>query len=101
SKETYIVKKNGDSVLILSELRHIDNSKLQVSVPLNNTEVTAVKAVMGNDGILEGIDYRGVNVFSDIRKVEGINWFIITEIDNKELFAELNKQSAWFFSAII
>src|SRR5690606_10807802 len=78
-----------------------DNSKLQVSVPLGNTEVTAVKAVMGNDGILDGIDYRGVNVFSDIRKVEGINWFIITEIDSKELFAELNKQSAWFFSAII
>lgn len=101
SKETYIVKKYGDSALILSELRHIDNSKLQVSVPLSKTEVTAVKAVMGYDGILEGIDYRGVNVFSDIRKVEGTDWFIITEIDNKELFAELNKQSAWFFSAII
>ena len=101
SKETYIVKKYGDSALILSELRHIDNSKLQVSVPLSKTEVTAVKAVMGYDGILEGIDYRGVNVFSDIRKVEGTDWFIITEIDNKELFAELNKQSAWYFSTII
>jgi len=101
STETYIVKKLGDSVLYLSDLRHKDNSKLQISVPLNNAEVTAVNAVLGNEGISEGIDYRGVDVFSDILKVEGTDWYIITEIDKKELFAGLNKQSAWFFSAIV
>lgn len=100
SKETYIVKKHNDSILFLSNLRHADNTKLQVSVPVSSTEVTAVKAVLGNEGVVEGIDYRKVDVLSVIRKVSGTDWYIITEIDKKELFAELNKQAAWFFSAI-
>jgi PAS domain S-box-containing protein len=100
SEETYIVKRDGDNVLFLSPLRHFDNSKLQVSVPVTMAGNTGVSAVLGNEGVQEGLDYRKEKVFSDIHKISNTDWYIITEIDRKELFADFKKQSIWLFSAI-
>lgn len=68
---------------------------------MEHTEVPAVKAVMGNEGLSEGLDYRGEKVFSDARKVPGTDWYIITELDQKELYAGFRKQFIWFFSALV
>lgn len=100
SKESYLIKKEGDSVSFISPLRHLDNSKLQISIPVSKTEITAVHAVSGKEGRLEGIDYRGERVFADIQSMPNTDWYILTEIDHDELFVEFNKLAIWLFSAI-
>lgn len=100
STESYLVKQQGDSVRYLTTLLHTDNSRLQVSVSMENTGVTAVKAVLGTVGMLKGMDYRDEKVFSDAMKVPGTDWYIITEVDQKELYSGFNRQFAWLFGVI-
>ncbi|MCF8226849.1 MAG: PAS domain S-box protein [Bacteroidales bacterium] len=99
--ESYIVKRQGDSVVFLTGLRHTDNSKLQLSMSLDEVENTAVLAVAGHEGTTKGVDYRGERVIADMQKIPGTDWYIITEMDVKELFSEINRQMAVLFIMVV
>lgn len=101
SGESYLIRSAGDSVVFLNRLRHWNNSDLSLAISFSRSDVTAVRAVMGHEGIYEGNDYRGVSVFSDLRKVPDTGWFLVSEIDSKELFADLNRQAVWLFGVVI
>jgi PAS domain S-box-containing protein len=89
SAETVIIKDDGENVLFLSQLRHVKNNKLSFRISKSKAEVPAVKAVSGYEGIFEGIDYRGTEVLSDIRRIPNTPWFMITKIDKAEIYSEL------------
>lgn len=91
--ETIIIRRDKDSVLYLNELRHKKNTALKYKISLKELNSTAVQAVKGYEGIYEGIDYRGVKVLSEIRKVPNTNWYMITKVDKSEIYAELNYRS--------
>ena len=91
--ESYMVKLAGDSIAFTSPLRHTDNSRLQVTMPVSQMEKDILKSDENNEGIFGGKDYRGEPVISDIREVPGTNWFLVSEIDIGELYAELNRQA--------
>src|SRR5208283_3731600 len=59
SAETVLVRREGENVLYLSELRNLRDSALRLRIPLSRTDVPAVMAVMGKEGIAYGKDYRG------------------------------------------
>ncbi len=82
--ETLLVRKDGDSVLFLNELRHMKNTALKLRIPLTRRDVPAVMAVLGKEGVVDGVDYRGVKVFSVIKAVPESPWFMISKIDQKE-----------------
>ena len=90
SAETLIIRKEEERVLFLNELRHIKNSALSLSIPLNRNDVPAVKAVKGFTGIYEGIDYRGLEVLSYVERVKGTPWYIIGKIDTDEIYSEIH-----------
>ncbi len=85
SAETLLVRRDGDSVLFLSELRHADQSPLTLRYPLTDTELPAVMAVNGVEGIIEGKDYRGVDVLADLLPIPGSSWFMVAKIDRDEV----------------
>jgi PAS domain S-box-containing protein len=89
SIETLIFKRETDNILYLSELRHKKNSALSLKISLSDTNVVAIKAVLGASGILEGKDYRGVNVVAAVKKVPGTDWFMVSKMDKVELNSEL------------
>jgi len=89
SAETLIIRKEGDSVLFLNELRHTQNTALQLKISLSSLEVPAAQAVMGRVGIWEGTDYRGIKVLSDMRSVPGTPWYMIAKVDRREIGSEL------------
>jgi len=89
SAETLIIRKDGDSILYVNDLRHISNTALRLRIPLSSIEVPAVQAVLGHTGIFEGIDYRGVRVLADVRPVTGSPWFMIAKVDQSEIFSEI------------
>ncbi|MBN2602051.1 MAG: PAS domain S-box protein [Candidatus Marinimicrobia bacterium] len=95
SSETLLVRQEGDSVLFLNELRHRENTALNLRIALTETDVPAVQVVLGYRGIWRGVDYRGVKVLADIRPIEFTPWFMIAKTDQSELFAEL-KNKAFF-----
>lgn len=87
--ETILVRREGNSVLFLNELRHKKNTSLNLRLNLSNKEIPAVRAALGYNNIFEGKDYRGVAVLSYLRKVEGTPWFMVAKVDKTEIYSEL------------
>jgi PAS domain S-box-containing protein len=81
------VRRDGDDVLYLSELRHEAGAALTKRLPLSGTSVLAVQAVNGAVGVREGPDYRGVPSLADIRPVPGSPWRLVAKVDRDEIFA--------------
>lgn len=98
--ETLLVRREGETVLFLNELRHQTNAALKLSISLTRTNVPAVMAVRGKRGVDEGIDYRGVPVLSVLEKIPDSNWYLISKIDTAEIFAPWNRYSR-IISALI
>jgi two-component system, cell cycle sensor histidine kinase and response regulator CckA len=93
SCETLLVRRDGDRVLFLNELRHRKGTALRLSFPLNRTEIPAVMAVLGKTGLVEGKDYRGEEVLAYIEPIAGSDWFIVSKEDSKEIFAPWRQRS--------
>ena len=89
TSEIAIVRRNGDSILYINQLRHLPNAAFRYSISLTNTQLPAVQAVLGREGMFEGKDYRNINVLADIRLIKSTNWYIITKVDKAEIFSEL------------
>ena len=90
--ETLLVRRDGDSVTFINQLRHIKNESLTFKLPITQSKVSAVAAVNGHTGIFEGVDYRGEKVLSDISKIANTNWYLISEVDQDEFYAEFNQR---------
>ncbi len=83
--ETLLVRRDGDDVLYLNELRFRDNTALNFRIPLSETEKPAVMAVLGKEGVFEGTDYRGRSVVSALRSVPESGWFLVARVDTSEV----------------
>lgn len=89
SAETLLVRKEGENVLFLNNLRFLQNSALTKTLSLTKTETPAVQAVLGRIGFFEGLDYRDVPVFSELRSIPNSPWFLVARIDKKEVLAPI------------
>jgi PAS domain S-box-containing protein len=83
--EALLVRRDGNDVLFLSQLRHQQDPVLTFRVPLSDKNMPAVRAALGQEGVFEGIDYRGTPVVAAVRKIADSPWSIITKIDIKEI----------------
>lgn len=93
SSETLILRKEGDSVLFLNDLRFRAGAALTLKIPLARNDIPAVQSILGSEGIFEGRDYRGVEVLSDIRRVPGTSWTMVAKVDQEEIYSDLYQQS--------
>ncbi len=89
SAETYLVTRNGNDVLFLNEPRHQPGASLKLRIPLSHTDVPAVMAVLGKQGVVMGKDYRGIEVMAAILPVTDTEWFMVAKEDTAELYADL------------
>jgi PAS domain S-box-containing protein len=87
--ETLLVRRDGNDILYLNELRFQKNTALKLRIPLSNADVPAVMAVLGKEGIVEGRDYRGVPVLAVLHAIPDSPWFLVARIDKAEVFAPL------------
>jgi PAS domain S-box-containing protein len=91
--ETLLVRRDGDVILYLSELRHRKGTALALRLPITQTNTPAVLAVLGREGTLEGLDYRGEPVLAVSRGVPGTSWFLVAKVDQEEVFAPWRTRS--------
>jgi PAS domain S-box-containing protein len=91
--ESLLVRKEGNEILFLNELRHLKNSAMQLRLPLTNLSVPAVRAALGWEGIDRGIDYRGVPVLAAARRVPGSPWNLVVKIDEAEIYAPMRQNA--------
>ena len=65
--ETLLIRREGNEAVFLNELKFQKNTALTLRIPVESRDVPAVKAALGEEGIVEGIDYRGVPVLAAVR----------------------------------
>jgi PAS domain S-box-containing protein len=84
--ETIIIRREGDEILFLSELRHKKDSALILRQPLSDADYVTTMAVNGIEGVVEGLDYRRVPVVAGMKKVPDTTWYLIAKMDIDEAF---------------
>lgn len=96
SGETLLVRRDGDKVLFLTELRHRKGTALSLRLPLDSPHIPAVAAVLiGKALTMEGSDYRGVAVFAATEPVADTSWHLVAKIDREEVLAPLDLLIFW------
>ena len=80
--------------MYLNELKFQTNAALNLRIHLTKTELPAVKAALGQEGIVEGTDYRGVMVIANVHGVPNSPWFLVAKMDTAEVYAPL-RQGQW------
>ena len=98
--ETLLVRRDGDEVLYLNDLRHRPNTSLRLRIPVSQSDVPAVRAVLGAEGIFEGVDYRGERALSALRAIPNSPWFMVAKIDAAEAYAGWRLR-AWLILALM
>lgn len=94
SAETLLVRRQGDDLLFLNDLRHEAGTAMRLRKSLTDLPVPAVQAVLGRQGLFEGLDYRGVDVLADLRAVPDSPWFMVAKMDSDEIMAEVHSRAA-------
>jgi len=93
SAETQLIRRDGNDVIFLNDLKSGPATTLTLRIPLNRTDVPAVQAVLGGEGIVDGVDYQGVPVIAEIQKVPDTPWYLVTRIDASEVYGSLRERS--------
>ncbi len=94
SAETLLVQREGNEVVFLNKLRHHGGDALYLRHPLTATQMPAVQAVLGKEGVFHGRDYRDIEVVSDMRSIPGSPWFIVAKVDAEEFLSDVRLQSS-------
>ncbi len=98
--ETLLVRRDGNDALFLNELRFQRNTALTLRSPLTSTNMPAVKAALGQEGVEEGVDYRGVPVLAAVRVVSDSPWSLVARMDIAEVEAPL-RERLWMIVALV
>jgi PAS domain S-box-containing protein len=104
SGETLIVRREGNEVVFLNDLRFREHTALNMRFPLTNSLLPAARAVRGFEGIMDGVDYRGVAVVAATRAVPDSPWFLVARMDSAEVYAPVRERRlilVLFFGALI
>lgn len=90
--ETLLVRREGNDVVFLNELRFQKNTALKLRFPLERRELPVVKAVLGERGVVEGRDYRSMPVIAAVRAVPDSPWYLSARMDLSEVEEPLRER---------
>jgi signal transduction histidine kinase len=85
--ETLLVRRDGDHVLFLNELRHRRGTALNFRLSLKRPNLPAALAVQGIERTFPGTDSRDIQVLAVTRRIPDSPWFLVAKIDEGEVFA--------------
>lgn len=101
SAETLLVRREGDEVVYLNQLRHRPGAALNLRLSATDLLLPASIAVTGQERTLIGRDYRGEEVLAITRPVPDSGWYMVAKADTAELFAGLTETAYRFTAAVL
>lgn len=101
SAETFLVRRDGNDVLFLSELRHHKGAALSLRHNSNDSRLPAAMALLGREGSVTGTDYREVAVIAALRAVPGSSWKLVAKIDEEEINAPLKRRAIFVIVIVL
>jgi PAS domain S-box-containing protein len=101
SAETLLLRREGNEAVVLNELRHKKDTALTFRVPLGAKPALADLLDRGEKGIIEVTDYRGVPVLAAVQPMAGAPWFLVSKIDQEEIYAPLRERSIFLLIVFV
>jgi PAS domain S-box-containing protein len=95
SSESILVRREGEEIVYLNNLRHRKNSALRLRRPVNTKELLGSMTEHGKEGVVETSDYRGVPVLAAVRRIPDSPWVLVNKVDQKEIYASLRQSGFW------
>jgi PAS domain S-box-containing protein len=98
SGEVLLVRRDGDKVVFLNDLRHSRGAALRLHRPLADSQLPAAKVLRGDarpGEAVAGRDYRGVTVLGVVRAIPDTDWSLVAKIDRAELLGPVLQSAAW------
>lgn len=92
SAETLLVRREGNGVVFLNELRFRKNTALNLHIPLDHAEVPAVQAALGREGVFEGTDYQGARVVAALKTIPDSPWALVARMDIAEVYSPMREK---------
>ena len=96
--ETMLIRREGNEVVFLNNVKFQKNTALILRVSLDDADRPVVKMALGQKGIVEGVDYRGVPVLAAVCAVPDSPWFLVAKIDAAEAYAPMRK---WLWLTVL
>jgi PAS domain S-box-containing protein len=93
TSETILLRREGNEVVFLNELRHKKDTALTLRFSLSEENLPSAMAAQGKEGVVEGMDYRGAPVLAALRSVPDSSWFLITKIDQEEIYGPIQRDA--------
>ncbi len=101
SYETLLVLRAGEDFLVLNDLRRQSDTAFRLKVPRSTVIEPVATGAQNGEGVYEGRDYRGVEVFSAIVSVPGSPWLLIAELDATEALSTLRFQTRLIIALVV
>jgi PAS domain S-box-containing protein len=95
TSESLLVRREGEKVLYLNNLRHQKNAALNLRLSTGTRDLLGAIAVRGQEGIVETLDYRGTPVLASVRRVPDSPWFLVSKVDQEEIYASIRQSGFW------
>jgi PAS domain S-box-containing protein len=89
STEALLIRREGDQIVYLNELRHRPRASLSLRTPLDEKQQVGALALRNGEGTYRGLDYRGVEVLAAARSVPGTSWMMVARVDAAEVYAPI------------
>ncbi|MEI6201323.1 MAG: cache domain-containing protein [Enhydrobacter sp.] len=90
--EVVLVRRDGDELVFLTGptlLADKQVAPLSFRLPMSRIGLPEVQAILHGDATREGLDYRGIRVFSASHHVTGVPWFVVAKTDVDVLMAPI------------
>jgi two-component system cell cycle sensor histidine kinase/response regulator CckA len=87
--ESYLMRREGGDALFLSDVRQVPDAPLNLRRPLSAPCLPAALAVLGMEGFIHGVNYRGRPVLAVMRPVTGTPWSLVSEMEEAEAMASV------------
>jgi len=100
--ETLLVRRDGDQVLFLNEVRLRADSALTFRIPESRANTPSVMAVFGGaEGFVEGVDYHGTPVLASVQSIPDTSWHIVAKLSRDEALASWENTSRLILAVIL
>ncbi|QLG87577.1 PAS domain S-box protein [Chitinibacter bivalviorum] len=95
SGELILVRRQGDKVEFINDVRDSKHSALSFKLPLNPTSPAAAAVLSSSTGTLLGKDYRGIQVLAAFSPVANTDWHVVVQEDQAEVMESLFQLILW------
>jgi PAS domain S-box-containing protein len=102
SGETMLVRREGNALIYLNQLRQKKVEPMTFSLPLVTPQLVAASAIrQAKPGTVTGVDYRGVPVLAAFRPVVGTGWHVVSKMDREEVLQPIWDMVYWISLVVI